>query len=283
MLMQTQIIVDSDRLRVISPPRRFTAIHLSELWDFRELVARFVSRDVKLRYRQTALGVVWVLLQPLMAAGVFTFVFGHVAAMPSEGVPYFAFSYAGMLGWNLFSGTIQRFSASLVGNTALVSKIYFPRLILPFSTLGSLLLDFFVALSMMFVIIIVIGADLGIGLLTLPLWLALSIAMGAGIGLALSAMMIKYRDVGYILPVALQILMYATPIAYSLTRVPGSARIWVEANPLCSVIVGFRWCLLGTHSPGIVATAWGAAAAVVLLVLGLLVFTRMDREFADVI
>ena len=146
---------------VIRPPGRWAALRLGELWEFRDLLVRFAARDITLRYRLTVLGVIWVVLQPLLAAGVFTFVFGRVADLPSEGVPYFAFSFAGMLGWNLFNSTITKFGGSLVGNTGLVSKIFFPRLVLPLSTWGSTLLDFGVALGMMAVVLAVAGVAPG--------------------------------------------------------------------------------------------------------------------------
>lgn len=268
---------------VIKPPARWAPIRLRALWEFRDLLVRFAMRDITLRYRQTALGVTWVILQPLMAAGVFTFVFGKVAALPSEGVPYFAFSYAGMLGWNLFSSTISKFSASLVGNAGLVSKIFFPRLVLPLSTLGSTLLDFVVALAMMVVILVVAGVAPGMGLAALPLWIVLAVMIGGGIGLLAAALMVKYRDVGYAIPVLTQILLYATPIAYSLSRVPSSALPWVKLNPLTGVMVGFRWSLLGTGRPDAFMVGWSAGVAVALFLVGAAVFSRMERQFADVI
>lgn len=268
---------------VIKPPTRWAPIRTGELWEFRDLLVRFAARDVTLRYRQTALGVTWVILQPLLAAGVFTFVFGKVAALPSEGVPYFAFSYAGMLGWNLFNSTISKFSASLVGNSGLVSKIFFPRLVLPLSTLGSTLIDFGVALGMMAVILLLAGVTPGAGLVALPLWILLATLLGGGVGLMAAALTVKYRDVGYVLPVVTQILLYATPIAYSLSRVPASALVWVKLNPLTGVMVGFRWSLLDTTRPDTFMIVWGCCASALLFIAGAAVFTRMERQFADVI
>lgn len=268
---------------VIKPPSRWAPVRVGELWEFRDLLVRFASRDVTLRYRQTALGVIWVILQPLLAAGVFTFVFGTVADMPSEGVPYFAFSYAGMLGWNLFSSTVTKSSTSLVSNAGLVSKIFFPRLVIPLSTLGSTLLDFAVALGMMAVIVVTAGVAPSAALATLPLWVVLAILLGAGLGLLAAALMVRYRDVGYVLPVATQILLYATPIAYSLTKVPAGALLWVKLNPLTGVMVGFRWSLLGTSRPDAFMVGWSIGAALALFLVGAMVFSRMERQFADVI
>ncbi|MGD9794281.1 MAG: ABC transporter permease [Acidimicrobiia bacterium] len=268
---------------VIKPPARWSPINVRELWEFRDLLLRFAQRDVTLRYRQTALGVIWVVLQPLMAAGVFTFVFGRVADLPSEGVPYFAFSYAGMLGWNLFNSTVGKFSGSLVGNAGLVSKIFFPRLVLPLSTWGSTLLDFTVAMGMMVVVLLIAGVAPGIGLLALPIWVVLALLIGGGIGLMAAALMVKYRDVGYVMPVMTQMLLYGTPIAYSLSRVPESALTWVKLNPLTGVMVGFRWSLLDTSRPDGLSVTSSAVAGVSLFVVGATVFTRMERQFADVI
>lgn len=270
-------------LLVIRPPSRWAPLQPRELWEFRDLLVRFVRRDLTLRYRQTALGVIWVVLQPLLAAGAFAFVFGRVAGLSSEGVPYFAFAYAGMLAWNLFNGAVSRMSSSLVSNSALVSKIFFPRLVLPFSTLGSLLVDHLVALAMMVVVVVVAGVTPGWAVVTLPLWVAVVLLQATGIGLIAAALMVPYRDVTYVVPVATQILLYASPVAYSLAAVPESARRWVELNPLTGVLEGFRWCLLDIGSVSVGTTMWSVGFAVVVFLVGATVFTRMERSFADVI
>jgi lipopolysaccharide transport system permease protein len=268
---------------VIRPPSRWSPINARELWEFRDLLHRFVVRDLKLRYRQTALGVVWVVLQPLMAAGVFAFVFGRVADLDSGGVPYFAFAFAGMLGWNTFSQAVTRMSGSLVGNSALVSKIFFPRLVLPLSTLGAVLVDFLVAFVMMAVIWIVAGVAPSWGLLTLPLWLLALLLLAAGVGLLAAALMVPYRDVQYLLPVVTQTLLYASPVAYALAAVPSSARTIYELNPITGLLEGYRWALLDVGSVRLWPTLWLAICAVVLFVVGSFNFTRMERKFADVI
>jgi lipopolysaccharide transport system permease protein len=268
---------------VIKPQNRWAPIRPRELWEFRDLLVRFMLRDITLRYRQTALGLSWVLLQPLLAAGVFTFVFGAVADLPSEGVPYFAFTFAAMLGWNLFNSTLLKSSISLTSNTGLVSKIYFPRMVLPLSILGSTLLDFVVAGAMMAAILMIVQIPVTAALVTLPIWILLAVLIGTGVGLASSALMVKYRDVAYVIPYATQILLYATPVAYSLSRVPEAARIWVELNPLTGVMTGLRWSLLGTTTPTTFMTCWSAIAAVSIFLIGATVFSRMERQFADVI
>ena len=268
---------------VIRPPSRWAPVRVGELWQFRDLLSRFVARDVTLRYRQTVLGVMWVILQPLLAAGAFSFVFGRVAGLSSEGVPYFAFAFAGMLAWNLFNGIVGRMSTSLTGNAALVSKIFFPRLILPFSVLGSVLLDFFVALGMMAVIIVIAGVTPTWALVTLPLWVGGVVFLSTGLGLLTSALMVPYRDVQYIVPFATSLLLYISPVGYSLASVPQSAQTLYEFNPLTGILEGFRWSLLGIGQLQTFATIWAFVCAIGFFLAGVLAFSHMERRFADVI
>jgi lipopolysaccharide transport system permease protein len=268
---------------VIAPPKRWAIVNVREVWAFRDLLRQFVIRDLKLRYRQTALGVIWVVLQPLLAAGVFSFVFGRVAGLDADGTPYFVFAYAGMLGWNAFSSTLTKVSGSLVGNAQLISKVFFPRLVLPLSTIGSTLVDVGVALAMLVVVCAVGGVAPSLALVTLPFWLLLIFVLGAGLGLAASALMVSYRDVGYVLPVATQILLYASPVAYALSKVPDSARVWFDANPLTGILEGLRWSLIDTAAPSRGLVLWSTVCAAVVFVWGAGVFGRMERRFADVI
>lgn len=260
--------------------RRVTA---AELWRQRDLLLLLASRDVKVRYRQTILGGTWVVLQPLLVSGVFTFVFGRVAKLPSDGVPYFVFAYAGLLGWTTFASLVQRLSGSLLANTALVSKVYFPRLLLPLSTVVSTAVDFLASLVLMVVLLFVGGVGLSWRVLTLPLWLGLVVLLAVGVGLAAAGLVVRYRDIAYITPLAVQLLLYASPVAYAVSAVPARLRGFVLANPLTGVLDGFRWALL-PHSPlhlSYVAVSVGATLAVVGL--GLVVFTKAERTFADVI
>ena len=268
---------------VIRPPSRWAPVHFGELWQFRDLLARFVARDVTLRYRQTVLGVVWVILQPLLAAGAFAFVFGRVAGLSSDGVPYFAFAFAGMLAWNLFGGIVGRMSSSLTGNATLVSKIFFPRLILPLSVLGSVLLDFLVALVMMGVIIVVAGVTPGLAILTLPIWVVAVVALASGLGLLAAGLMVPYRDVQYIVPFFTSMLLYVSPVGYSLSSVPESVQTLYSLNPLTGLLEGFRWALLGIGPLDTFATVWAFACSAVLVVVGTMAFSHMERRFADVI
>jgi len=262
-------------------------LHLGEVWRFRELLLTLAGRDVKIRYKQTALGVIWVILQPLLAAGIFSFVFGKVAKLSSGEVPYFIFSYCGLLAWNAFSNTLSKSSASLIGNSQLISKIYFPRLILPLSTIPSTLIDFAVALAMLAVIMPSSGVHPGWGIVLMPVWLALILLLSTGLGLITSALTVSYRDVQYILPVLLQLMLYASPVAYEVTKLNLTPRqsTFYFLNPLSSLLEAFRWSLLGPRGGTLMwSNLWySAAVSVSVFVVGLVGFSRMERRFADVI
>jgi lipopolysaccharide transport system permease protein len=202
------------------PPRGWASLDLSEIWQFRDLLFTLAVRDVKLRYRQTVLGAAWVVLQPLMAAGIFAFVFGRVARLPSNGVPYFLFAYVGLVAWNLFSTTLNKAGGCLVGNAHLVSKVYFPRMVLPLSTAFGSLIDAAVSLAMLVVMMAIRHLSPGWAVLLLPVWFVLLLMLSLGVGLFTAALMVRYRDVQYILPVFTQMLLYASPVAYALSAVP---------------------------------------------------------------
>jgi lipopolysaccharide transport system permease protein len=274
----------SKPLFVIRPRKGWLPAHPRELWGFRELLLRFAARDITLRYRQTALGVIWVVLQPLLAAGILAFVFGRVANLPAPaGIPYFVFSLAGMTAWNAFSNTLTRAGGVLVGNAQLVQKVFFPRLLLPLSTVISTLLDVAVSLVLAGVLMAIYRVGPGPAILLLPVWLLLVLMLGLGLGLGAGALMVRYRDVQYVLPVAVQFLLYASPVAYSLAAVPASARWLFDLNPLTGLLEGFRWSLIDTAAPSTPLTAYAIGASLVVLVVGLAMFNRMERQFADVI
>jgi lipopolysaccharide transport system permease protein len=268
---------------IIRPTRGWAARNLREVWQFRDLLFTLAGRDLKLRYKQTALGIIWVVLQPLMAAGIFSFVFGKVAKLPSDGVPYLLFSFAGLLGWNLFSNTLTKTSSCLVGNAQLISKVFFPRLVLPLSSIPSALVDFAVAAGMMVVMMCVYRVAPGWTLLLAPLWLAMLLMIAMGIGLCTAALSVSYRDVQYILPVFTQILLYASPVAYSVSAVPENLRMFYYANPLTAPLEGLRGSILGGTMPGWQGLAWSGVCAVMLMAIGMMSFKRMERRFADVI
>jgi len=268
---------------VLKPTRGWRAIDVRELWRFRDLVRALALRDVKLRYRQTALGAIWVILQPLVAAGIFAFVFGRVAKLPSQGVPYVVFAYVGLLGWNVFNTTVTKASQSLVQHAAMVQKVYFPRLALPISVIPGAILDFAVSLAFLGVLMALTGTPASVNILTLPLWLLLTLMLAIGVGLVAGALMVSYRDVQQILPVAMQMLLYVSPVAYSVDAIPAHLRTVYSLNPLVGVFEGFRWCLISTGHFRPLLTLYSAATATIVLLLGLLFFRRAERTFADVV
>jgi lipopolysaccharide transport system permease protein len=267
----------------LAPGHRNVVRELAETWQARDLLYTFADRDLRLRYRQTALGVVWVVLQPLIAAGIFTFVFGTVAHLSSDGKPYLLFTFAALTGWNLFSGILTRASACLVGNANLVSRVYFPRLLLPLSVIPAALVDFAVSLAMFAVLLVVYGVRPTPALLTLPLWMLLLAAGSFGTGLVAASLTVRYRDVQYVLPVMVQLLLYASPVAYAAARVPERWHTLYYLNPLVAVIEGLRWSMLGTDAPSAGSVAWSALVAALAVAAGVVVFRRMERGFADVI
>lgn len=267
----------------IRPASGWASLDLREVWTFRDLLMTLAGRDLKVRYKQTALGVAWVVLQPLLAAGVFSFVFGAVAKLPSDGVPYLPFSFAGLLGWNFFSNLLSKVSGCLVGNSNLISKVFFPRLVLPLSGLGSSFVDLLVSLVVMVVLLAGYRIAPSGAVVLLPVAIAVLTAFATGVGLWTAALMVSYRDVAYILPVALNILLYASPVAYSVAAVPPRLRWVYQLNPLTPPLEALRNGLLGLPAGDGRLLATSALLSVAVLVGGMYAFKRMERSFADVI
>ena len=272
---------------VIEPVSGWRSLRLREIWEFRDLLVALGMRDVKLVYKQTLLGVGWVVMQPLIGAGIFTFVFGMLADMPSGELPYFAFSFAGMLGWTLFSTTLTASSMVMVTNSHLVSKIYFPRLILPLSSSFQPIVNFAVSFILMAMLLVFYQINPSWKLLLLPLSALLLLMLSLGIGFWCSSIMVRYRDLRYIIPVFVQFLLYASPVGYSLTaiaeKVPAQYQAWYMLNPLASLLELFRWSLLGE---GMLHAGWliySIAAAILIFIGGSFAFRRAERGFADII
>jgi lipopolysaccharide transport system permease protein len=258
-------------------------INMRELLRYRDLLVTLAERDIRIRYKQTVLGVAWVVLQPLMSSLIFAFVFGVIARLPSDGRPYLLLAFAGMTAWNTFSNILTRVSNSLVGNSQMIAKIYFPRLILPLSATASALFDAAFSLGLMLVMLLLYQVLPGWGILLLPLWLAALGALALGLGLMAASMMVSYRDVVHILPVVLQLGLFITPVAWSMTAVPEKYRWLFWFNPLSSLMEACRWSLLGEgHLPvGPLACSITVTAAVFWM--GAIVFKQQERSFADVI
>jgi lipopolysaccharide transport system permease protein len=279
--------------RTIRPPSGWAALDLREVVRYRDLLVTLAARDVRLRYRQTVLGILWVVLQPLIAAGIFSFVFGRIAGLGSGvAVPYFVWAFAGQVAWAAFSGTLTKASGSLLQNASLVSKVFFPRLVLPLSTVASTFVDFAVGCVVLAGLMLVNRVWPGWQIVTLPVWFALITLLGLGAGLIASALMVAYRDVQYILPVAVNFLLFASPIGWGLAelagRCPPNLRVlYLLLNPLAPLLEAFRWSLFGAGRGG-AAVPWGwvayaAAVTLGLVVLGASVFRNRERGFADVI
>jgi lipopolysaccharide transport system permease protein len=268
---------------VIEPTSGWRALGLGELWRNRELLFFITWRDVKVRYKQTALGAAWAVLQPLLLMLVFSVFLGHLAKVPSDGVPYPVFSFTALVPWTLFAQSVVGSSESLVANSNMVSKIYFPRLIMPVAACGAFGLDFLISLVLLFGLVAVYGVSLHLAVLTLPLFAVLALATAVAIGVLLSAVNVRYRDVHYAVPFLVQLWLFASPVAYSTELVPHAYRLLYALNPMVGVISGFRWAVLGAGSfPGGIILVSGAVT-LLLLFGGLVYFRRTERQFADVI
>jgi homopolymeric O-antigen transport system permease protein len=268
---------------VIEPGGGWLPLDLSEIWEYRDLVYFLVWRDVKVRYTQTALGVAWAVLQPLVTMVIFSVIFGQLAHLPSDGIPYPVFSFAALLPWQLFSGGLTRASLSLVSDAGLLTKVYFPRLIIPLAAVGAVLVDFAISLVVLVILMLAYGIVPGLAILWLPLLVAFALLTALAVSLWLSALNVQYRDVQYMIPFLVQAWMYASPIAYSANLIPsGPARLIYGLNPMAGVIQGFRWALLGASPPdGMMLVS--VVVVVVLFVTGLYYFRRMEETFADVV
>jgi lipopolysaccharide transport system permease protein len=266
----------------IEPSHGWRALDLRELWRFRELVYFLALRDVKVRYKQTALGVAWVLLQPLLAMGIFSIVFGQ-RGLTTNGIPYPLFVVSALVPWFYFSNATSGASGSVVGNTQLISKVYFPRLAIPLAAVLANLVDLSIGLGLELVLLVVFGVGFTWSLLAVPLLIVLVVLTALGVSVWLSALDVQYRDVRYAVPFFMQVWLFATPVIYGAGDVPERWRPLLTLNPMTGVIEAFRWALLGSGDapvPGLIAST---LVVVALLTTGLLYFRRMERTFADVI
>jgi lipopolysaccharide transport system permease protein len=254
-----------------------------DLWHHRDLIRVLALRDIKLRYRQTALGASWVILQPLLSAGILGFVFGKVAKLPTDGIPFFIFSYAGLLAWSSFSNSLMRTTSSMISNASLVAKIFFPRLVLPLSTIVAIVLDFSVALVVLMIMLFTNDLVPGAPILLLPVWLLLGVMLAQGIGSFLAAMAVRWRDIPQVTPVLLQLFLYASPVAYAVSAVPERYLTVYYLNPLAGMLEAFRWSLLGTPAPTLGHLLYFIVVSVVLFIVGFISLEKLERKFADVI
>jgi lipopolysaccharide transport system permease protein len=267
----------------IEPRRSLMSVDLAELWDYRELLFLLAWRDATVRYKQSIVGVGWALIQPVMMMLIFTLVFGRFAKLPSEGVPYTVFTLCALLPWNYFSRSLTDSSNSLVGSSNLITKIYFPRLILPISRIFSGLIDFCITFVLLIGLLVYYRIAPSPAVIALPLFLLLAMLTSLAVGLWLTALNVKYRDVGFVVPFVIQFWMYASPVAYSSSIIPKRLLPLYALNPMVSVVDGFRWALLGKNPPNFTSMLISLAIVILLLVAGTYYFRRMERTFADVI
>jgi lipopolysaccharide transport system permease protein len=270
-------------ISVYEPTHGWLSLRLGELWHYRELLYFLTWRDIKIRYKQTALGVAWAVLQPLITMVICSVIFGQLAKLPSDGIPYPVFSYAALLPWGLFSGALQRAGTSLVINSNLITKVYFPRLVIPISAVAAGLVDFMISFIVLLGLMLYYKITPTWMILTIPFFVLLAVLTALAVSLWLSALNVQYRDVQYMIPFLIQAWMYTSPVAYSAGLIPtGSWRIIYGLNPLAGVIQGFRWALLGGNPPDVLM-AISVIIVLVMLVTGLYYFRRMEKTFADVV
>jgi lipopolysaccharide transport system permease protein len=267
----------------IRPSRGWASFNLRELWIHRELLSLLVVRDVKVRYKQTVLGAAWAVIQPVFTMVVFSVFFGYLAKIPSDGLPYPVFSYCALLPWQLFANTLTSSANSLVANQHLITKVYFPRLVIPLSAVVTGLVDFAIAFVVLVGMLVYYGIVPTAAIIALPAFLLLAVMTSLGVGLWLSALNVQYRDVRYTIPFLIQVWLFATPVAYPSSLVPASWRACYGLNPMASVVEGFRWALLGNAEPPGTMTVFSVGVVLVLLVSGLAYFRRMEKRFADII
>jgi len=268
---------------VIQPRKGLFQLELLSLWHYRELLYFLVWRDVKVRYKQTAIGASWAVLQPLITMVIFTIIFSRLANISSDGKPYPIFSFAALLPWTYFSQALLRSGNSLVGSSNLITKIYFPRLLIPIAASVAPLVDFLFSFLMLVLLMIWYGVVPTWGLVILPGLVMLSLVTALAVGLWLTTLSVKYRDVGHIIPFLVQIWMYGSPVAYSLNMVPEKWRLLYSLNPIVGVIEGFRWAILGTVRPDFMVMTVSSVVMLLLLAGGLVYFKNMEQTFADII
>ena len=273
----------ADDWTVIEPPRRWATLDLRKLWRYRELVYFLTWRDIKVRYKQTVIGASWAILKPVLTMVLFSVIFGHFARIPSEGVPYPIFAYCALLPWTFFATAITQASNSLVGNANLVSKVYFPRLVMPIAASLGGLLDFAIAFVVLLGMMVYYRVTPTMALVTVPLFVVLAMTTALAVGIWFSSLSVRYRDVAHVIPFLTQLWLYATPVAYPASMIQGKLHLVFALNPMAGVVEGFRWAILGSHELDVASLAISSSVTVVALMTGLFYFRRAEQSFADVV
>ena len=280
----TDAAVDPDvRVIEIEPSRGWAALDLQGVWEYRELVWFLVWRDIKVRYKQASLGIAWAVIQPVMTMLVFTLIFGRLAQLPSDGFPYPVFTFTALLPWQLFSGALTGSANSVVNSASLISKVYFPRLVIPIASVMATLVDFSISFGVLLGLMAWYGISLRLAVVVLPLLVMLALAIALAVGLWASALNVRYRDVRHVMPFVVQFWLLASPVAYSTSLITSPAwRAVYSLNPMVGVIEGFRWAVLGSTPPSVLVVP-SVLVTGVLLAGGLFFFRRTEASFADVI
>ncbi|PWH17355.1 MAG: phosphate ABC transporter permease [Anaerolineae bacterium] len=268
---------------LLRPSRGWIPLNLRELWAFRELIYFLTWRDIKVRYKQTVLGAAWAILQPLINMVVLSFIFGNLAKLSTDNIPRPIFTFTALLPWGLFSKALADAGRSMLTNRSMITKVYFPRLIIPLSSVLGGLVDFVIQFVILLAMMLYFRIPPSGAVWSLPFFVLLSLATAFGFGLWLSALNVLYRDVGYILPFLTQIWMLVTPVAYSAKVVPSEYQFFYALNPMVGVVEGFRWALLGARPPDALTLSVSSAISVVVLISGMYYFRRMERTFADMV
>lgn len=280
-IAQVSAIAGASNVMRLKPSTGLVPIRVRELWEYRELFFFLIWRDIKVRYKQTALGVSWAILQPFLTMVVFSIFFGKLGKIPSDGIPYPIFSFAALVPWTLFANGLTQSSTSLVGSSNLIKKVYFPRLIIPVASVLAGVVDFILAFGVLLLMMLYFGIMPTGNIIWLPLFLFMTVAASLAVSLWLAALNVEYRDVKYTIPFLTQFWLFATPIAYSSTLLSEPWRTVYGLNPMVGVVEGFRWALLGTDTqPGFMA-AVSLVVAILLLISGAYYFRRMEKTFAD--
>lgn len=280
----TPLAIDLDTgLMVIEPRHGWAIVNLREVWLHRELLFFMIWRDVKVRYKQTVVGAAWAVLQPLLTMVVFSIIFGRLVGVPSDGIPYPVFAFAALLPWTFFAAALTRSGNSLVTSANLISKVYFPRIIVPTASVLSALVDFAIAFLVLLAMMVYFGLLPGVSLLALPVFLVIAILTATAFGIWLAALNVKYRDIGYIIPFLTQFWLFVTPVAYPSSIVPDRWQLVYGLNPMVGVVDGFRLSLLNQSNVSVPAIVVSTLVVVAILFTGLVYFQRVEDELADVV
>ncbi len=269
------------KLAINQPSRGWPALNLHALWEYRELILFFAARDISIKYRQTLIGGAWAVAQPIMLMAMFTVLFGRLAKFPSEGVPYTIFALSGLLPWQYCTSTVSSCASSMIGNPQLITKVYFPRLVLPVASCLPAFVDFAITFVLLLVMMLFYGVTVKSTILLLPLFFCIALATSLGTGIWFATLNVRYRDVKYVLPFLLQVWMLASPVAYSISIIPSKYRVFYSLNPLATAIEGFRWALLGGHGVTGEMIMVSVACSLFILLSGTYFCRFTERTFAD--